>query len=175
MKLLPLILIALALMAILNWVGAPLNSGPANLGIVSFELARTTEASNAILSAWDANARLHAAFSLGLDYLFMVAYAAAISVACLKSGRLLAERRWPLSVLSGPLAVAAWVAAAFDAVENVALTVILFNQAAVTPWPFVAWLCATLKFTLIFIGLVYAFYAGATFLVARMSGQRYQA
>ncbi|MCL4529010.1 MAG: hypothetical protein M1282_06325, partial [Chloroflexi bacterium] len=40
-------------------------------GIVSFELAGTLERVTTILSSWSTQAKLYAAFGLGLDYLFM--------------------------------------------------------------------------------------------------------
>lgn len=167
-RLLPLALTAILLMLILNWVGAPLITTAAPLGIISFELGRQPEASNAILASWDGRAQRHAAFSLGLDYLFMLAYAAAISVACLKAGNLLHVSGWPLSGLAFPLAVGVWLAALLDAIENLGLTVILLSGTAVGLWPGIAWACALVKFAIIFVGLVYIFYAGAAYMASRL-------
>ncbi len=40
-----------------------------------------------ILSSWDVGARLHAAFSLGLDYLFMLVYSCTLALSSLWAGR----------------------------------------------------------------------------------------
>jgi hypothetical protein len=59
-----------------------------------------------------------------------------------------------------------WLAAGFDAVENIALLVLLFGRLA-SPWPQVAWVCAVLKFSLIILGIAYILYALISRLVAR--------
>jgi hypothetical protein len=151
---------SLVLMAVFNATGAPLNTPTAPFGIVSFELAGTPERAGAILASWDAGARERAAFGLGLDYLFMPLYAAAISTACLWAGRVLQGRRFPLARLGAGLAAAVWLAAGLDALENLALARLLFAGPA-PAWPQAAWACAAVKFALIFLGLVYAFLGAA--------------
>jgi hypothetical protein len=160
---------ALALMLVMNLTGAPLINATAPLGIVSFELARTPQASAAILASWDASAQRFAAFGLGLDYLFMLAYAGALALACLKAAAVLQRCRWPLS---GWGRYAAWgvaAAALLDAIENVALSVILLGQQPLAPWPQLAAVCAALKFALLFLALVYVFYALAAALASRLA------
>jgi hypothetical protein len=41
-------------------------------GIISFELAKTPAKSTSIMNSWDSTQKLIAAFSLGLDYLFIL-------------------------------------------------------------------------------------------------------
>jgi hypothetical protein len=65
-----------------------------------------------------------------------------------------------------PLAWGQWLAAIFDAVENLALTILLFGTLAM-PWPQIARLYALLKFGLIFFGILYAFYGFAASRVAK--------
>ncbi len=155
MLFLPLLFFALALMVILYIQGMPMQTPAAPSGIVSFELAGTLEKAQQILASWDINARLSAAFSLGLDYLFMPAYSTAIGLACVMAGAVLQKRRWPLAGLAPILAWGAWLAALFDAVENVALARLLFG-ALVSPWPEIARGCAVFKFALVIAGLIYA-------------------
>lgn len=146
----------IALMVILNMVGAPLNTPQAPFGIISYELAGSPSQAQEILESWPAEAKLRAAFSLGLDYLFMLAYASAISLACVWAADALRHRGWPFAGLGGPLAWGQWIAALLDALENLALTVILFSS-PVSPWPEIARWSAVIKFSLVFIGLIYAF------------------
>ena len=53
----------------------PLITPEAPNGIISFELAKTLEQSQAMLSSWDNNAKINAGISLGIDYLFLFFYA----------------------------------------------------------------------------------------------------
>ena len=96
-----------------------------------------------------------AGFSLGLDYLFMVAYSTTIALGCLWAADAF-RARLPGLAAAGPwLAWGQWVAGLCDAVENVALTVMLLGGVA-DPWPGLAWWCATPKFVLIVAGLLYS-------------------
>ncbi len=138
-------------------VSRPLNTPVAPSGIVAFELAGTPERAQQILSSWNPNAQLHAAFSLGFDYLFMISYAAAVILGCLAAGQVLQEEGWPFHKQSKLFAAGVLAAAGFDAVENLALWMVLIGN-VVSPWPEIARACALVKFFLLFIGLVYAFY-----------------
>lgn len=157
---------SILIMAIFGITGAPLNTAAAPSGVVSYELAGSVSQAQAIIDSWDQNARLVAAFGLGFDYLFMLAYSTAIGLGCIMSAHLLHKRGWPLAKLGNWLAWGQWLAAGLDAVENIALTVILLSTVA-SPWPEVARWCATVKFVLIFLGLVYAFLGLAANLVGR--------
>lgn len=165
-----LLVLTLLVMVIMNIVGAPLNNETAPSGIVSYELAGTPEKAQGILDSWDASAQRYAAFGLGFDYVFMLAYASLFSVAVGLAGDALRRRGWPLSWLGRPLVYAMWLAALMDAVENLALSVMLLpaDATAVAPWPQLAQVCAVIKFGLLFIGLVYAFLGMAVSLVGRL-------
>ena len=93
-----------------------------------------------------------AAFGLGIDYLFMPLYALALSL-----GILLAAGRHTgaFAKLGAWLGWGALVAPLFDGVENFALYQLLANGVA-SPWPEIAYWCATFKFILLIVGLVYA-------------------
>jgi hypothetical protein len=153
-----LLLATLALLLILNQVGDPLVNPDAPYGIVSFEIARTWPTAASIMSSWDFAARLHAAFSLGLDYLFMLVYSSTLALSSLWAGDKLLVLRWPLAGFGVPLAWGSWLAAVFDSVENLALILLLFGQQGYF-WPAAAALCAYLKFGLILLGMAYAFFA----------------
>jgi hypothetical protein len=93
-----------------------------------------------------------AAFGLGIDYLFMPLYAFALAF-----GTLLAANRhggW-LKSLGAVAGYGAFVAALFDAVENYALFQILLGK-VFSPYPEIAYYCASLKFGLLIFGLLYA-------------------
>jgi hypothetical protein len=154
---LPLLVLTLSLMVILNMSATPLTTGAAPLGIVSFELAGSVSRAQAILDSWNSAAQLHAAFGLGLDYLYMPLYATTIGLACLWAADVLRRRRWPASQAGMPLAWGLWLAAVCDVGENLALITMMFGVVA-DPWPAVSFWFASIKFVLIVLGLIYAVY-----------------
>ena len=161
-----LIVLTLALTVVLQIVGRPLKTAAAPQGIVSFELAGNWPASHAIIASWDYAARLHAAFSLGLDYLYMPLYAITIALACVQAaGTSLRSPRpiWALGILLG---WALGLAALLDAVENFALFRLLLGSTS-TAWPAVARACATVKFVFVIGGLLYAAVGGVAYLIRR--------
>ncbi len=143
--------LTLILFAVFRVLDAPLRTPAAPNGIVSFELAGSPEMAESILDSWNAGAELFAAFGLGIDYLFMPAYALALSLGIL----LVAGRH------AGTFAkVGAWLgwgaigAALFDAVENYSLFQIMLGN-YFSPWPEIAFWNASTKFVLLILGLVY--------------------
>ena len=126
--------------------------GPAQPTIVDFELAGSVPKAQAIIDAWNENDRIRAGFSLGFDYLYMPVYSTTIALACVMAAGVLKRQAWHTVGLL--LAWGLWIAAVSDATENLALfTELLGNNVA--PWPQVAQICATIKFGLILLGLLY--------------------
>ena len=60
------------------------------------------------------------------------------------------------------------LAAILDSIENLALTTLILGS-VVSPWPEIARWCAIIKFSLIFIGIVYVIYGGVVAFVVRIS------
>lgn len=143
---LALLVATVALSAILRVIG------PSTPNIVDFELAGNVGRASSIINAWDIAAQLRASFGLGLDYLFMPVYSTTIALACLWGANVLSGRKW--RALGMLLAWGLWLAAVFDAIENSALILMLFGAVA-DPYPQMACICATCKFGLIILGLVY--------------------
>ena len=141
----------LILFAIFRPLGAPLTTSAAPAGIVSFELARTPANAQAMIASWDARAQLFAAFGLGFDFLFMPSYALAIAL-----GILLAAGRHPgaIAKLGAWLGWGAFLAALFDAVENIGLWNSLLGNVN-SAWPLISFWCASFKFGLILLGILY--------------------
>jgi hypothetical protein len=164
---LPLLISTLLLMLVFNVSGASLATSAAPMGIVSLEFASNRSQAASILASWDANTQLRAAFGLGLDYLYMPLYSTTIGLACVWTADVLRRRRWPLAAWGIPLAWGLWLAALCDAIENVALTIVIFGS-VVDPWPALSSVCASIKFALIILGLIYALY-GASAAISRRS------
>ncbi len=143
-----------------------LRSEKVPLGIVSFELARTVDDARAILNAWSESQRLHAAFSIGIDYAYIIGYANVIAFVCAWSNGILQERQWLGASIGVLSAWGAWMAGLLDMIENVALINMLFGNLT-DPYPFIASTSATIKLILVIMGLVYSVYGGVGWLVDR--------
>ncbi len=164
-----LLALTLSLFAVFRVLDQPLRTPVAPNGIVSFELAGSAQSARAITDSWKQMSLLlssvagqpnpdivnlpyvFAAFGLGIDYLFMPIYSFALAF-----GTLLAAGRhagW-LKSLGAVAGYGAFAAAVFDAVENYALFQILLNK-IYSPYPEIAYYCASLKFVLLIFGLLY--------------------
>jgi hypothetical protein len=155
---LPVFVLMLGTMLVLDAVGKPLRTAAAPQGIVSYELAGSSERAQAVLDSWNDGAKRSAAFSVGLDFLFIFLYTPAIGIACFLSGQVLREQRLPLSSLGVPLAWGMACAGLLDILENIGLGWMLLRRVA-EPWPAVSAGSAALKFTLIAAALLYLIYS----------------
>lgn len=124
-------------------------------GIISFELAMTPERSHAILASWNEQARLTAAFALGLDYLFLLIYSTCLYYACRWWSQAWPQRHG-LRRFGAGLAWTAYLCAFFDAVENYALWQVLQGETS-SVWPALAGGSATIKFAVLVLLLAYLF------------------
>ncbi len=142
----------LVIFGIFRPLNVPLQTSAVPNGIVSFELARTLDSSQAMRRSWDENARLIAAFGLGFDYLFMPVYALALSLGLLLAGN--GKANWYRSI-AALLGWGAFAAALFDAVENYSLWQALAGNMNPS-FPQIAAFCAMIKFILLITGLLTA-------------------
>ena len=110
-----LLVLTVVLTVALQAVNAPLKTPAAPQGIVSYEFAGTATVAQSILDSWDAGAKVNAGFSLGLDYLYMPAYALTIGLACVWAARVLGGRRRWVGSLGRVLAFGLGLAALLDA------------------------------------------------------------
>lgn len=135
---------------------AHLRTDEVPLGIVQFELAGDAMAVSRILGSWSESPErgLYAAFSLGIDYLFLVLYGSLLALACAGVAERLAPRSAGARAVGVALAWGQLLAAACDGVENAALFHLLLRGAA-EPAVHVAFACATAKFGLLGAGLAY--------------------
>lgn len=144
----------LALWAVSFIAGNHLATAEAPAGIISLEMAGTADRVDAILESWGARERLLAAFSLGLDYLFLVTYSTFFGLACISAGEAARTAGSRLAALADLLAWGQWLAATLDATENVALLYELLGSLW-PAWPLIAFYCSSFKFALIGAGLIY--------------------
>jgi hypothetical protein len=96
-----------------------------------------------------------AKMSIYLDFPFLILYALALSASCAVLAARAADRgRTTLASAGRTIAWAAPVAAALDAVENVALLQVLSDRVD-QPWPGIAFGFATVKFALLGVVVLY--------------------
>lgn len=124
-------------------------------GIVAFELAGTLERAEEIRADWGQDGRDAAAWSLRIDYLYLLCYGAfgLLAVRALRDG---ARRRgWArLARTGGPIAWLPVAAAAFDAAEDSFLLLALDGRGGETA-PLLAAIFAALKFACLAVALGY--------------------
>jgi hypothetical protein len=126
------------------------------VGIIEFELARTSEQASEYYGELGETGRDEARTSLYLDYPYLILYGLFYAAACLVVAARAAERGMPrLARWGRPFAVAGLVAAACDAVENAALLRVLDGHTD-QPWPGIAFTFASVKFLLIAGAVLYA-------------------
>ena len=154
------LVITLVMSAILLFVmralDTPLRTNTAPSGIVSFELAKNYDASQQILNSWNTEAKINAALSLGLDFLFLIVYALFISFSCIQVAVALKDDHTCFFRVAVVLAWAQFLAAILDAIENVALIQLLKNSSRIG-LPCLARWCAIVKFSIVGAGLIFIF------------------
>lgn len=119
-----------------------LRTSLAPYGIVSLELCAYADSCDAMVAGWDMRQQNIAAFMLGIDYLFLLAYSTVIFAAYRLS---LAKLSGRLRAITLQIAWLAPLAGVCDAVENAYLLAgLLASDFSSAGWP--AALAATLKF-----------------------------
>ncbi|MGJ5817770.1 hypothetical protein [Paludibaculum fermentans] len=169
----PAALLACGLALILTWQGFELKSKSAPQGIVSLELAASAKTAQTILEEWRGD---HPGISMEdnldkmvqqvpkgkdelalrlimLDFVFLLAYAAALSMSCVWLAR-----RSGLPALGVGLGWAIWLAALLDALENT-LLLRLMNGSLENSTALAACLCALVKFALFLAALGFTGFA----------------
>ena len=149
-----LFVVTIVVMATLQVFDTPLKNEVAPSGIVSFEFAGDLSLAQKMIESWGRKGRITAGLSLGLDYLFLLAYAGSIGMGCVLIARNISKRAKQLCSVGVIFAWGLLVAALLDAVENYALIrVLLGSNLAI--WPKVAKWCAVPKFVIVAAGLAY--------------------
>lgn len=164
-------ILALLTMASLQVLDVPLRTAPAPSGIISYQFARDLEGARRILTSWGPQARVYAGLNLGLDYLYMVAYACALGLGCVLVARRLGRWSGSLTALGVALSWGQWLAALLDAVENYALIRLLLGSERAL-WPALAYGCALPKFLLVGAGILFIGVGGVLSLLRQGAGWR---
>jgi len=119
-------------------------------GIVSFEFISSMSNVNAVMQLWGGNGRAAVGFSLGIDYLYILAYSVLAIFCLLSTSKKVSACSTTLYKLSLVLAYTFPIAALCDAIENFGLLKLLFGSQNEV-WALVAYYCATVKFSIVAI------------------------
>jgi hypothetical protein len=136
-------------------------------GIVAYELAYSPQQADTILRAWGPEVVPQARRSLLVDFAFMPAYALLLAGITLLITRRLPPGIWRTAGLT--LALAPFISAVSDALENLMLLRLLGTAGSVPALPpLVAGLAATVKFGLLIVVILFWLTAAVGWLVRRL-------
>jgi len=137
----------------LNYIDSILQNGNLDFGIIAFELAGNLTASNIIIQEWIDGDIIHlASFSLGFDFLFMLFYVAFLSfwTSVLADSFYKNSHRYIATIVISLFIIAGIL----DGIENYALLNLL-GENNNEEWSVMAFYCASIKFGLIGLGIIY--------------------
>jgi len=153
--LITLIAFILALL-ISQFIMAPIEAelkGSTGYGVIEFEFAWTSEQINTIFKAWGSEGKKKEAFVTYVDFLFIPCYSLFMAGCILLVTRNLEGKLQEIGLY---MTILPFIAGIFDVIENISLLLMLTYDAFI--WslsPFIASLCATIKFSLIFIAIIF--------------------
>lgn len=123
-------------------------------GMVLFELTGGEERADEILAEWGEEGQDAARESLWIDFGFLLAYGAFLTLALAATRDLARERNWGRLTAIGAIVLSfGALGAAFDAFENICLLLTLDGAGAA--FPLLATIFATCKFVLLAVAIVY--------------------
>jgi hypothetical protein len=123
-------------------------------GIVPFELTGGQDKADEILSEWGEDGQDAARESLWIDFVFLLAYGAFLTLALVATWDLALERGWSRLAAIGAVVVPfGAICAAFDALENICL--LLTIDGAGSAFPLLATIFAGFKFFFLAIVIAY--------------------
>jgi hypothetical protein len=144
------------------------DTGP---GMVPFELTGGQDRADEILAEWGDEGQDAARESLWIDFGFLLAYGAFLTLALAATRDLARERGWRRLAATGAVVVSfGAVGAAFDALENACLLLTLEGAGAALP--LLATIFASCKFILIAIAIAYLLAGLAARLISRLQAPR---
>ena len=144
-----------------------LRTEAAPLGIVSLELASSSDRAEEILQSWDEDAMGHAQSLQRLDYPFLVSYTVALSLAAAGAGELFRDQVL-VSLLAPFTAWSAVGAGLLDIVENLALEKVLAGRVS-GPWTELSAVAAGIKFVLLLGVITFLILSLITYSIGRLT------
>lgn len=127
------------------------DNGP---GMVTFELTGGQDRADEILAEWGDEGQDAAREQLWIDFGFLVAYGAFLTLALAAVRDMARSRNWPrLAAIGSVVAAFGALGAGFDALENICLLLTLGGAGAALP--LLATIFAACKFVLIVLAIAY--------------------
>jgi predicted signal transduction protein with EAL and GGDEF domain len=153
------IIATLLIILLLRWQGASLMQPATSSGILALEFADTPKKLEPIFDSWNESVAM---INICLDFLFIAAYTNFFLLALSK-----AARQWQvlrIRRLSNTLSWLALLAAILDMVENLLMLQTLSNHYSHFSLQ-LTWYCATVKFLIVFLIVIYLLASMAAFLM----------
>ena len=158
----------LCLLLVMRWHGQLLSSfSQSPAGIVSLELAKTKERTDAIVQAWasysSADVVQHAVQNTQIDFVFLLFYSLLLFALCHSCSL---QQRGAQQLISQILSIGALKAGLLDVAENLLLLQSLKgNSTDVSAW--CTWLFATVKFALVAVTILWLLFCYGTGLLKK--------
>lgn len=157
-KILILITIVAFILALLisQLIMAPIEAelkGATGYGVIEFEFAWTSEQVNTIFKAWGSEGKKKELYVTLVDFFFIPCYSLFMAGCILLVTRKLDGKSQEIGFY---FTIIPFIAGIFDIIENIILLLMLTNESFI--WslsPFIASLCATIKFSLLFIAIIF--------------------
>jgi hypothetical protein len=151
-----------------QFIMAPIEAelkGSTGYGVIEFEFAWTSEQINRIFKAWGSEGKKKEAYVTYIDFIFIPCYSLFMAGCILLVTRKLEGKIQKIGLY---MTIMPFIAGIFDVIENINLLLMLTDDSFV--WslsPFIASLCATIKFSLIFIAIIFFILALIILLIKR--------
>ena len=122
-------------------------------GVLEFEFAWTPEVIREIFNAWGSAGKKKEATAIYLDFLYIPSYGLFIAGCILLVTRKLEGKLQNIGLY---MVITPFIAGIFDVIENINLLLMIGNDASIDMGsPFIASLCASIKFGLLFLGICF--------------------
>ena len=145
-------LIGLIAFVVMTMLGGVVNAAPVYT-ILDYEFAWTSDQVIVIFNAWGTVGKQQIAFGIYMDFLYIVAYGALIFGCLLIATRKLEGK---IQTIGLYMTITPVIAGILDVIENINLLLMIADATFIaSASPFVAALCATIKFTIIFACILF--------------------
>ncbi len=152
-----LLILLLGLFLLTTWAltifDKPLKTANSPAGIVSFELAKSLDKSEAILTAWDSHAKTFAGLSLEIDFLYILVYTVLLAFLLFLNNQKFVPSQWFYKICHWLIYVV-FIAGLFDVIENICLIQLLRGQRDAS-LSFTAYMAASFKFSILLIVILF--------------------
>lgn len=123
------------------------------LGVLDFEFAWNAQGINDIFDVWGQKGKTMEATAVWLDFLYIPSYSFLIAGCNLLVVRKLEGKAQSIGIF---IVISPFIAGIFDVIENINLLLMIYNEIFINlDSPFIASFCATIKFALIGIAIIF--------------------